>query len=194
MNPKSIIIKTQSKDFHNALIYKLKEFKNIRFTSIKLNGFYIVIIKCHTYYNRESTLDETKLYGSYIFLYSIVSIILSELLICYHENSISKRIINKTQFTSVKIHKLSSISSLLLDEHSPFDFSEILYKKRKNILLNTLLHSFRKRNFIFTDYFIDFFAKEYLQELKRIIDVSIEILENKQLYDYMMNFVFKNKS
>ena len=112
MNPKCITIKTQSKDFYNALIYKLNEIKNIRFASIKLNGFYSVIIKCHTYYNRVSRLNETKLYGSYIFLYSIVSIILSELLICYYENSISKRIINQTQFTNVKIHKLSNIPQL----------------------------------------------------------------------------------
>ena len=102
--------------------------------------------------------------------------------------------INLSKINNTNLHKLSNISSLLLDEHSPFEFSKILYKKRKQLLLHTLLGNFRKRNFIFTDYFIDFSAKEYLEELNRIIYVSKEILENKQLYDYMMNFVFKNKS
>ena len=77
MSPKCIIIKSQSNDFFNILIYKLKKLKNVRFFSIKVNGFYTIVIKCHTYYDKRSTLDETKLYGSYIFLYSIISIVIN---------------------------------------------------------------------------------------------------------------------
>ena len=57
-------------------------------------------------------------------------------------------------------------------------------------MLNNLLQNFRRCNFIFTDYYIDFFAKDYTNELKSIIDISIEILNNKPLYNYMMNFIF----
>ena len=194
MNPKCIIIKTQSKDFFNAFLYKLKELRNIRFTGIKINGFYTIIIKCHTYYNKNDIFDETKLYGSYIFLYSIISIILSELLIIYYEHSVSKRIIYTKKDKRINLNKLSNISSLLLDEHSPLEFSKLLFKKRKNFLLNSSIKNFRKRNYIFTDNFIDFCAKEYLNELEELIDTSIEILKNKTLYDYMMNLISQNNS
>lgn len=191
MNPRCIILKTRSVEFLNAFIYKLKEIKNIRFFDFKINGWYTVVIKCHNYYNRKNILTASKLYGSYIFLYSIISIIISELLIAYYEHSISRRIIHIKKEKKLDIHKLSNISSLLLDEYSPFDFSRILYKKRKNILLENILKNFRKRNYIYIDNFIDFFAKDYSNELAKIIDVAIEILFNKSLYDYMMNFIFK---
>lgn len=193
MSPKCIVIKSQTEDFYYALIYKLKDFKNIRFFYRKTNGFYTIVIKCHNYYCQDSLLDESKFYGSYIFLYSIVSIILSELLIIYHEDIISKRIIFNKKRRNFNYKKLSSISALLLDEHSPLEFSKTLYRKRKKHLINTLLQNFRKRNFIFTDNFIDFCAKDYLKELESTIDASIEILQNKPLYDYMMSFVFTNK-
>lgn len=194
MNPKCIIIKTQSKDFFNAILYKLKEFNNIRFFHFKLNGFYTLTIKCHTYYNKMNIMDKTKLYGSYIFLYSIISIILSELLMIYYEPSVSKRIIVSKKNNQINLHKLSTISSLLLDENSPFEFSKPLFKKRKNFILISVLKNFRIRNYIFIDYFLDFCAKEYIKELEEIIDTSIEILNNKILYDYMMNYIFQNNS
>lgn len=194
MSPKCIIIKSQSKELYNALVYKLNEIKNIRFFQIKINGFYTIVIKCYNYYNHNNYFDKNKLYGSYIFLYSIISIILSELLIRYYEHSISRRIINSNQYKNSNLQKLSTISSLLLDENSPFEFSALLFNKRKRLLLNALFQNFRKRNFIFTDYFIDFSAKYYIYELKKIFDASIEILENKSLYDYMMNFIFQSKS
>lgn len=194
MNPKCIIIKTTSKEFYIALTHKLKEFKNIRFSNLKINGFYTVIIKCHNYYDENNQAYENALYGSYTFLYSIISIILSELLLTHFENSISKRIVVSQKFkhNNINTKKLSTISSLLLDNDSPFEFSKILYSKRRKIILNTTLENFRKHNFIFIDHFLDFSSKEYINELNDIIDVSMQILENKSLYNYMMNYIFQN--
>ena len=190
MNPRCIIIKSQTKELYYILIYKLKEFKNIRFFYRKINGFYTIVIKCYNYYYPNNQLSESKLYGSYIFLYSIISIILSELFITYHENIISKRIIYTKKLKNIDYKKLSSISALLLDENSPLEFSKILYRKRKNHILNTLFQNFIKRNFVFIDNFIDLFAKDYLYELKSTIDAAIEILHNKSLYSYIMSFIF----
>ena len=192
MRPKCIIIKTQSKNTFNALAYKLAELENIRFWKFKFNGFYTITIKCFNYYKTNISLNDSKLYGSYIFLYSIVSIILTELFLTYYEELISRRIIITNNDKNIDFSKLSNISSLLLDEHSPFEFSKILYRRRKCFLLDNILKNFRKRNYIYTDYFIDFFAKDYIFELKKIINASIEILHNKPLYDYMINFIFAN--
>lgn len=194
MSPKCIIIKTQSKDFFNLLTFKLHEIKNIRFLSLKINGFYTTVVKCHNYYDSKSVFNENQLYGSYIFLYSIISIIISELLIICFEHSISKRIIYSSKDEKININKLSNISALLLDEYSPFEFSKLLHKKRKNYILESLFANFRKRNYIYTDFFLDFSSPMYIQELKDVIDASIQILNNKQLYEYMMNLIFQNKS
>jgi len=190
MNPKCIIIKTQSNELFNALIYKLKELKSIRFFYKKINCFYTIIIKCHNYYNPHSKLEKNKLYGSYIFLYSIISIILAELFILYYENTISKRIIFFKKNKNINLDKLSCITSLLLDKNSPFDFSKELFYTRKKILIDTLLENFRKCNFLYTDFFIDFFAKNYITELEAIINTSLIILKNDILYNYMMQFIF----
>ncbi|MBO5141947.1 MAG: hypothetical protein J6C46_02930 [Clostridia bacterium] len=194
MNPKCIIIKSQSKDFANALIYKLNEVENLRFFSFKLNGFFTIVIKCQNYYNSKIKLKEKTLYGSYIFVYSVLSIILSDLFISHYEHSISKRIILSRYKAKINSNKFSNISALLLDENSPFEFSKILFLKRKKYILDSLLHNFRKCNYIFSDYFIDFSSKKYIEELNKIIDVSTEILNNKHLYDYIMNFIFKNET
>jgi len=190
MNPKCIIIKTQSRNVFEAFAYKLDELHNIRFWKFKYNGFYTITIKCFNYYEKNKISDTSNLYGSYIFLYSIVSIILSELFLTYYEDLVSRRIIVAKKTKNINFSKLSSISSLLLDEHSPFEFSKILYRRRKCFLLDNILKNFRKRNYIYIDYFIDFFAKDYIFELKKVIEASIEIIDNKPLYDYMMSFIF----
>lgn len=190
MNPKCIIIKTQSKELFDALIYKIEEATNIRFWKFKINGFYTITIKCINYYKKTFSIDKNKLYGNYIFLYSLVSIILSELFISEYEPLISRRIILSKKHNTSNLYKLCNISALLLDENSPFEFSKTLYRKRKCFLLDSILKNFRKRNYIYTDNFIDFFAKKYLCELEKVIAASFEILNNKPLYEYMMKFVF----
>ena len=158
MNPRYILIKSQNSDFIYALLFQIKEIKQIRFFHFKLNGFYTITIQCYNYYNSENTFDENKLYGSYIFLYSVISIILSDLLIAHHEHEIARRMLRTKKLTSKELSKVSNISALLLDENSTFEFSEILYKRRKNYLLDALFKNFRNHNFIFVDYFLDFNA------------------------------------
>lgn len=191
MNPRYILIKSQNFDLINALLFQLKEMNQIRFFHFKINGFYTITIQCHNYYDSESILDKNKLYGSYIFLYSILSIILSDLLITYYEHNLINHMLHNRKLNNDSLNKVSNISSLLLDENSPFEFSKLLYKKRKKYLLDALLINFRKRNFIFVDYFLDFNTPEYQIEISKIVDASLEILDNKLLYNYMMNFIFQ---
>ncbi len=191
MCPKCIIIKSLSKEFHDSFLYKLKEFHNIRFFHAKINGLYTVVIKCHTYYQKDSKYTDQKIYGNYIFLYSMVSIILVELLLTYYEQGVSKRIICSHAKNIKNIHKLSCLSALLLDENSPFEFSKNLYQRRSRCLLDAILLHFRKKNFIYTDHFIDFSAPVYLAEMEKIIAISNEILENKSLYNSIMGFIFQ---
>jgi len=191
MKPRYILIKSQNPEFIHALLFQIKEFKQIRFFYFKLNGFYTITIQCHNYYNSQNKLDENKLYGSYLFLYSVLSIMLSDLLIAHYEHGITRHILQKKNLTSKELVKLSNISALLLDENSPLEFSQTLYKRRKNHLLDALFRNFRKRNFIFVDYFLDFNAHDYQNEVSKIVEASLEILENKALYHYMLNFIFQ---
>lgn len=190
MNPRAILIKSQNKEFIHTLLFKLKEMKQIRFFHFKCNGFYTITIQCYNYYDRELIFHENQLYGNYIFLYSILSILLSDLLLLHYEHRITHRMLHLKDFTPKELSKLSSISALLLDEESPFEFSKVLYTKRKQIVLTTLLHHFRKHNYIFVDHFLDFNAGDYKTELSKIIEASLEILKDNALYHYMMRFIF----
>ena len=189
MNPKYILIKSQNPILIQTLLFHLKELKQVRFFYFKYNGFYTITIKCHNYYNSKDILNENKLYGNYTFLYSLISIILSDLLIEYYEHDIVRRLLQKHKIQKKELSKLSNISSLLLDKNSPFEFSNLLYTKRKNHLLNALFQNFRKRNFIFLDYFLDFNAEIYKKQLQEILEASLEIIENKSLYQYLMQFI-----
>lgn len=193
MQPRYILIKSQNPDFIQALLFQIKEIKHIRFFYFKSNGFYTITIQCYNYYNSKNTFDENKLYGSYIFLYSVLSIMLSDLLITHYEHGLTRRMLHARNLNSKELAKLSNISALLLDENSPLEFSEILYKRRKNCLLDALFKNFRSRNFVFVDNFLDFNAPEYQSEVLKIVEASIEILENDVLYRYMMSFIFHNQ-
>ena len=178
MKPRCVIIKTQSLDFFTALLFKIKEIENLRFFNFKINGLYTIVIKCHNYYNKQNTHASIDLYGNYIFIYSVLSIIISELLISYYEHSVSRLIIHKKKLQNINISKLSNISSLLLDKDSPIELSKKLYNKRKNSLISSLFKNFRKQNYIYIDNYIIFTAKDYLKELESLIDKAIEILLN----------------
>lgn len=192
MNPRYILIKSQNSEFMNAFLYQLREFHQIRFFYFKINGFHTVTIQCYNYYSDKNTLDENKLYGSYIFLYSVVAILLADLLLIHYEHILTHRMLSASKIKKKQLSKLSSISALLLDENSPFEFSTFLYKHRKRVLLDAILKNFRKRNFIFVDYFLDFNAPDYRKKVLEIVEASIAISENKSLYQYVMNFIFPN--
>lgn len=191
MNPRYILIKSQNLELINALLFQIKEIKHIRFFYFKANGFYTITIKCYNYYNSKNIFNENKLYGNYVFLYSVLSIMLADLFIINKEHEVAHHLLQNKNLSTKKLSKISNILSLLLDENSPLEFSEILYKRRKNYLLDALFRNFRKRNFIFIDYFLDFNSHSYKNEISKIVEASLEILENKTLYDYMLNFIFQ---
>lgn len=191
MKPRYILIKTQNSNLIKTLIFQIQEIKHIRFFHFKTNGFYTLTIKCHNYYNPEEIFTDNQLYGSYIFLYSLISMLLSDLLIFYYEHDLTNHLLKPKHLNIKDLSKISNISALLLDQNSPLELSEVLYKRRKNYLLDDLFQNFRKRNFIFLDYFLDFNAPKYKEEISKIIEASVEILENKTLYHYMMNFIFQ---
>lgn len=191
MNPRCFMIKSQNKEFMQALQFQLQEVKQIRFFSFKMNGFYTITVQCYNYYNQQAIFQKDKLYGSYIFLYSIVSIMLSDLFLLHYEPLVSHRFLSAWKDEDVDWSKLASITSLLLDENSPFDFARLLYQKRKRFLLDSILENFRKRNYLFVDYFLDFSSPDYREELRNITEASLAILENKSLYYYMMQFIFQ---
>lgn len=191
MKSRYILIKSQNFNLIQMLIFQIQEIKHIRYFDFKANGFYTLTIKCHNYYNSEQIFTDNQLYGNYIFLYSLISMILSDLLIFYYEHDLTNHLLRPRNLDTKELSKISNISALLLDENSPLELSEILYQRRKNLLLDDLFKNFRKRNFIFLDYFLDFNAPKYKEEITKILDASIEILENKTLYNYMMNFIFQ---
>lgn len=189
MTPKCILIKSQNQEFINSLLYKLQEMQQIRFFCFKINGFYTVTIKCHNYYNIQKNQSSENIYGNYVFLYSLVAIILADLLLTYYENILVHHILTGFDIKKKQEPKLSYISALLLDENSPFTFSNLLYKRRKNYLLCDLFENFRKRNFIFIDYFLDFNSPKYRDEIVSILELSSTMLKDRVFYNYVMNFI-----
>lgn len=185
MSAKSILIKTHSKALYAYLIKEFDNSKNIHFFAKKINGIYILTIKCNSYYNFLSLPTSKNIYGNYIFLYSCVSLILSDILIQFYEESIAKRFINSQYFYFPKsvLTQLTNLSSLVLSDNLPDYSDNELYLFRKKILLHELLNNFQKRNYILIDSFINFSAPNYHETLEYILSTSVElILSNQNLF------------
>ena len=84
MQPKKIIIKTLYKKLNTDFCNALKEYPRIKFFNKKINGQYVTTIKCSNYYN--DGLQGNNVYGSYVYLYTSISLILSELIIKFFES------------------------------------------------------------------------------------------------------------
>lgn len=185
MSAKSILIKTHSKELSNLLIHELLNIKNIKFFSKKINGIYILTIKCNNYYSFLSLPKRKNIYGNYIFLYSNISIILSELLIKFYEERLAKRFINSQYFYYPRtvLTQLTNLSSIVLSDVLPDYSINDLYLFRKEILLHELLNNFQKRNYLVIDGFINFSAPHYHETLEYILSTSVElILSNQNLF------------
>lgn len=185
MSAKSIIIRTHSKELYKLLIQKLATIKNINFFSKKINNMYLCVIKCNNYYSYFNFPVTHSFYGNYIFIYSTLSIILSELLIEYYEQRIAKRFINSQYFYYPKnvLTQLTNLSSLVLSEYSTDYSTSELYLIRKEVLLHELLANFQKKNYITLEGFINFSATNYHEMLEYILSTSIElILSNQNLF------------
>lgn len=185
MSAKSILIKTRSKAMYTLLLKELNESKKIKFFSKKINGIYNLTIKCNDYYSFLSLPTSKSIYGNYIFLYSSISIILSDLLINLYEFQIAKRFINSQYFyfPRVILNQLTNLSSLVLSDNLPDYSNNELYLFRREILLHELLNNFQKQNHIFIDSFINFNAPRYHETLEYILSTSVElILSNQNLF------------
>ena len=192
MSAKSILIKTHSKKLYDLLIREFIESSKIKFFSKKFNGIYIITIKCNNYYSFLSLPTSKSIYGNYIFLYSCVSIILSDVLIKFYEELFAKRFITSQYFyfPKVVLNQLNNLSSLVLSDNLPDYSNNELYLFRREILLHDLLDNFQKQNHILIDSFINFSAPNYHEALEYILSTSVElILSNQNLFHWQIKSI-----
>lgn len=173
MQPKYIILKIHSNKFYKLFLYEIKNYNHINFFTKKINGVYTIIIKCQNYYETFlKTKPKEKIYLSYIYLYTNISLILSELIIKFYEQKIACQILySKYKYlTHYDISRLINITHAILDSNFPSLDSKKLYLYRKDLILNKLLMNFRNSNYIFIDHFAYFKLKNYHEHLEYIIE------------------------
>lgn len=173
MRPKYIIIKIHSRTFYKLLVRELTNYPRIKFFNRKINGIYTVIIKCQNYYEKLLNISNYEnIYSSYIYLYTSISLILSELIIRYYEQKITYQILYSKYgyLHPYELEKIMNITYAVLDSNFPSIESKKLYLYRKDLILNKLLLNFRNRNYIHPDYFAYFKLKDYHEHLENIIE------------------------
>ena len=173
MNSKFIIIKIQSEIFYTLLIRRLTEYKHIHFVSKKINGTYTIAIKCEKFYNNILKCDiNDNIYKSYIYLYTNISLILSELIIEFYELKITHQILYSQYkyLSSYKKYKIHNILQAVLDVNFPSLESRKLYLYRKDLILNKLLLNFRNCNYIYPEHFAFFKLPNYHEHLENIVE------------------------
>lgn len=173
MTPKFIIIKIHSRNFYKLLIRKLTDYKRIHFFSKKINGVYTIIIKCEFFYNKILSLSKhDNVYQSYIYLYTSISIILSELIIDFYELKITHHILSSQHkdLSPYSISKLRNILQFVLDSNFPSSESKKLYLYRKDLILTKLLINFRNCNYIYVEHFVFFKLDNYFEHLENIVE------------------------
>lgn len=194
MKPKSIIIKSNTKQIIKQLVDELSLYPNIRFFSKKINGEYTVVIKCFNYYNMLSIENEKNFYGNYIYLYTCLSLILSDLIISNYEGILVNRILryNYFYFGKLKLKRILNIVNLILNPDSPLENSHEFLLFRKQIILSVLLKNFRKTNYIHIDSFINFSLNQYYEFLEEIVYDIIQLFLSNLVSIEHLNFVIKN--
>ena len=96
--PKSIIIKSNTNNLIKQLVNELYQYPNIRFFKRKINGEETLVIKCFNYYNNLAIENKKNFYGNYIYLYTCLSLLISDLIVETYENTLVKRILNYNYF------------------------------------------------------------------------------------------------
>lgn len=192
--PKSIIIKSNTNNIIEQLVNELYQYPNIRFFKRRLNGEETLVIKCFNYYNNLAIENKKNFYGNYIYLYTCLSLLISDLIVETYENTLVKRILNYNYFYFGKPiqNKVLNIINLILDSNSPMENSKEFFLYRKQIILSKLLHNFRKTNYLHLDSFMNFSLASYTEFLEEVIDTVIQLfLANSTSLEYL-NFVIKN--
>ncbi len=194
MYPKQIIIKSMSKPFMTLLKNELYDIPSIRFNYHKMNGEYILSIKCCGYYKKFFNTYPSSFYGNYVYLYTSISLLLSKLIISFYEKTLVKRFINLNYFyfKSYEQNQILNIGTYILDPNAPIELSKNLYIKRKEKLLSSLLENFRNKNYINIDAFINFSADEYLCEIESIVDKCVELFLSNLNYLELIEFLLEN--
>ena len=192
--PKSIIIKSNTTPFIKRLVDELCKYPNIRFLYRKINGEETVVIKCYNYYNVFAKENKKNFYGNYIYLYTALSLILTDMIIEECEENIVKRILNYNYFYFKKysLAKIKNISNLVLTPNAVIENSAELLLYRKQIILSLLLKNFRKTNYLHIDSFINFSLNNYHEFLEEILDIIVGLfLTNSASIEYL-NFAIRN--
>ena len=194
MCPKQILIKSTSNIFLDILNNELKKIPSIRFFYYKANDIYTIVIKCSNYYNRFVHTDCASFYGSYIYLYTNISLLLSSLLIEHYESKLLRRAIksNYFYFDNTKQTHIANITTSILDPNFPFEANRKLYLYRKEILLKLLLKNFRNKNYINVDAFINFSSEPYKAEVEAAVDKAVELYLLDINYTDLIKFILQN--
>lgn len=192
MNPKKIIIKTLYKNLNTQLCKSLDKLSKINYFSKKINGVYVTTIKCSNYYKNANKSDD--IYGSYVYLYTSVSIILSQLIIDFFERKFINILISDYYFYFSKNEqeKIKNISSMILDYNFPCNSSKELYLYKKDLILSKLLLNFRKQNHIQIEGFASFELDNYFSFLDDAIEKSAHIYFSNLDPDILINFMLNN--
>ena len=158
MQPKSIIIKSNTINLIKQLVNELSAYPSIRFFCKKINGEKTIIIKCFNYYDASKKENSKNFYGNYVYLYTCISLILTDLIILNYENIFINRILhfNYFYYDKSKLKKIFNIINLILNPNSPLENSQELLLYRKQIILAELLKNFHRKNYIQIDGFINF--------------------------------------
>lgn len=172
MQPKFLILKFYSKTLNDLFVKKLLECQSINFFNKKINGVYCVIIKCKNYYEKVlNTHIPDDLYHTYIYVYTSISLLLSEIIILEFETKLARQILSSKYhyLNSYEKQKINSILNFVLDKNYPSINSKKLYLYRKDLILNKLLLHFRHHNYLYVDHFIFFKLTDYYLHLENII-------------------------
>lgn len=199
--PKKIIIKTLNRKLNTEFCKTLTNYPKINFFNKKINGEYITVIKCYNYYtplnnfnfpNQNNTFKT--IYGNYIYLYTTISLILSELIISRFEKFIVTRLINDYCFcfSTSEINRIKNISNFILDPNFPSDNSRKLYLYKKELILNRLLLHFRKQNYLTIEAFVNFSLDNYFEFLDDIIEKAAHIYFSNSDHVDLINFILNN--
>ena len=198
MQPKKIIIKTLSPILNKEFCKILSDYPKIKFFNKKINGEFVTTIKCFNYYNDFFNYDKLhnseNIYGSYIYLYTNVSLILSGIIINFFEKLIVSRLINDYYFyfSDTETSKIKNITSIILDPNFPSDNSRKLYLYKKELILNRLLLNFRKQNHIVIEGFASFSLDNYYLFLDDVIEKATHIYFSNSNHTDLINLILNN--
>lgn len=201
MQAKKIIIKTLNKTLNDELCNRLLVYPKINFFSKKINGEFVIVIKCFNYYDKLSLFSNfeirsisKEIYSNYIYLYTNVSLILSDFIIDFFEKNIVSRLIDTYYFyfSNSEIAKIKNISNLILDSNFPSDNARKLNLYKKDLILNRLLLHFRNQNYISIEGFANFLLDNYYFFLDDVIEKAAHIYFSNANHVDLINFILNN--